>query len=256
MSRIGHLLFELLELVGHLLTFRRHRAGLTLKLRCILATQRTAQTVLEIALLAGELVGLLDHAVELASSVLILHAVQDVARFLQTLRGALLIEARLLRRAVLLRLGVSHVVGSALQSLDGVLQLRTRSGTRLPGIALPSRLTIGLLARRRTARRLLAVRLLARLALIALLGLIAALELLHLPFQLFCFTPQHLLLPALAEGLLLIFLLLGQLLLPASQFLELLQRVVDLLGARIAGRLPPAFVLVLFAVELEVSEIL
>ena len=88
-----------------------------------------------------------------------------------------------------------------------------------------------------------------------LIRLIAALELLHLPLQLFGFATQHLLFPTLPEGLLLI-LLGGQFLLAPGEFGELLERVVDLLGTRVTGRLLAGFVLVLLAVELQVGEVL
>ena len=97
--------------------------------------------------------------------------------------------------------------------------------------------------------------LLALLSLLTLLlRLIAALQLLHLFLQLLGFAPQHFLLPALPERLLLI--LLGrQFLLPARQFGQLLQRLVDLLRAAVGSRLLSGFVLVLFAVQFEVGQI-
>jgi len=52
-----------------------------------------------------------------------------------------------------------------------------------------------------------------------LLGTFPALELLHLALQLFRFAPEHLLLPALPECLLLPLLLLGQFLLAPSEIL-------------------------------------
>ena len=84
---------------------------------------------------------------------------------------------------------------------------------------------------------------------------LAARELFHLPLQLFGFAAKHLLLPTLAERLLLI-LLGSQFLLAARQLGELLQRGVDLLGALIGCRLLAGFVLVLLAVQLQVGEIL
>ena len=72
--------------------------------------------------------------------------------------------------------------------------------------------------------------------------------------QLFGFAAQHFLFPTLPERLLLI-LIGGQLLLPARQLGELLQRFVDLLRPAVGSRLLAGFVLVLFAVELEIGEI-
>ena len=63
---------------------------------------------------------------------------------------------------------------------------------------------------------------------LALPGLPAS-QLLHLFLQLFRFTTQHLLLPALLRALLLITLLLSQLLLPARELFELLQSVIQFL---------------------------
>ncbi len=102
------------------------------------------------------------------------------------------------------------------------------------------RLTLGLLPA--LARLALAARvrlpLLLRLAVRRLRRAVAR-ELLHLLLQLFGVAAQHLLLPALLEGLLLGFLLLlGQFLLPLREILQLLQSLVDCLSG--AARLDEA----------------
>ncbi len=64
-----------------------------------------------------------------------LHPVQDVASFLQTVGGAALSRRGLLRTAVLLVLGVLHVLGGFFQPIEGLLQLRRGDGANAPGAA-------------------------------------------------------------------------------------------------------------------------
>src|ERR1019366_6589628 len=90
-----------------------------------------------------------------------------------------------------------------------------------------------------------------------LLALVALGQLFQLPLQLLGFAAQHLLLPALLRGLLLVlFLLLGQFLLPFGELFQLLERLVDLLLLLLlAGRFRViALVLILLGVELEIEE--
>ena len=110
----------------------------------------------------------------------------------------------------------------------------------------------------------LLTRLLALLSLLSLLALLIrrlllrrfpARELLHLPLQFFRLAAQHFLLPALPERLLLI-LLVGQLLLAASQVREFLQRGVNFLGAAVGSGLLTRFILILFAIQLQIREVL
>jgi hypothetical protein len=163
----------------------------------------------------------------------VLHPVQDVARLLQPVGRAALARSVL---AILLILSIAHVLGRFLKALDRLLQARIadRSGTA----AL--RATAGLLSGLPLLPLLALLPLLSLLSLLALLTLlaglvrrIAALQLLHLPLQLFGFPSKHLLFPTLAEGLLLIFLG-GQFLLAAREFGQFLERGVDFLGAGVA----------------------
>ncbi len=71
-----------------------------------------------------QLVGLLGQIVELLGRVLMLHPVQDVASFLQAVGGAALSGSGLGGIAVLLALGVLHVLGGFFQAIQGLLQLR------------------------------------------------------------------------------------------------------------------------------------
>ncbi len=71
-----------------------------------------------------------------------LHPVQDVASFLQTVGRAALSGGGLLGTAVLLALGVLHVLGGLLQPVEGLLQLRRRDGSNLPAVARLSGLPI------------------------------------------------------------------------------------------------------------------
>src|ERR1035438_2043656 len=91
-----------------------------------------------------------------------------------------------------------------------------------------------------------------------LLALAALGQLFQLPLQLLGFATQHLLLPALLRGLLLILLLLlGQFLLTFGELFQLLERLVDLLLLLLllAGRFRViALVLILLGVELEIEE--
>ena len=99
----------------------------------------------------------------------------------------------------------------------------------------------------------------AAFALLALrrLRLLISRQLFHFAPQLFGLTPQHLLLPALLVGLLAVALLLGKLLLPARQFLELLKRFLDLfLPLFLRDVLPAGLVLVFLAVQLQVNQAL
>jgi hypothetical protein len=103
---------------------------------------------------------------------------------------------------------------------------------------------------------------LARLALLATTQLLAltllALHLFHLLAELLGFAAQHLLLPALLGGRLLILLgLVGQFLLAACERFQLLHGFIDLLLLRARGRgllRAVALVLVLLRVELEIEE--
>ncbi len=109
--------------------------------------------------------------------------------------------------------------------------------------------------------------LLSLLAFLPLLALLSALpllpillltvlgHLLHLALQLFCFTAQHLLLPALLHGLRVIALLLRQFLLAARQGIELCQSIVDcfrlLVGSRPRLR---GFVLILLRIQFKIEK--
>ena len=80
-SRIAHLLFQFLELFGHLLFFGGHSIGLLLPLarlshgsrRPLRSCKHLPQTVLIIGLMPGQLTGLLGKIVKLLRSILMLH---------------------------------------------------------------------------------------------------------------------------------------------------------------------------------------
>ena len=82
-------------------------------------------------------------------------------------------------------------------------------------------------------------------------------ELLHLLLQLFGVAAQHFLLPALLDGLLFGFrLLLGELLLPLRELLQLLQRLVDRpFLALSCGLLLAGLILIFFGIELQVEQV-
>ena len=92
-----------------------------------------------------------------------LHPVQDVARFLEPLGCASLAGSVLV--AVLLILGIAHVIGRLLKTLDGLLEARISNRSGTAAIGAPAGLS-GLLA-------LLA--LLPLLSLLAFLALLAGL---------------------------------------------------------------------------------
>src|SRR6202012_5810325 len=95
----------------------------------------------------------------------------------------------------------------------------------------------------------------ALLTLLIVLGLTVLGELFHLLLQLFGFTTQHLLLPALLHGLRAVALLLGQLFLAMGKGVELLQSIVDrfsaLFGSRACLR---SLVLVFLRVQFKIEE--
>ena len=68
--------------------------------------EHLAQTVLIVGLVLRELAGLLRHVIQLLGGVLMLHPIQDVARFIQALHRALLSGIGLIGTAVLLILGL------------------------------------------------------------------------------------------------------------------------------------------------------
>ena len=150
-----------------------------------------------------------------------LHPVEEVASFPQPVGCAALSGGGLFGAAVLLFLGVLHVLGGFFQPVEGLLQLRSGHRTTSAGL---SRLLAGLLTRLAWLPLLSRLPWLSLLALLAgalLLRRLAPLELLHLLLELLGFTAQHLLLPTLAERLLLI-LLFSQLLLTARKLGQLL----------------------------------
>ena len=177
-------------------------------------THHFLQTILCVGFLLRELAGLLRKVVQLLRRVLMLHPVQDVASFLQTISCAPLPRGSLLGTAVLLALGALHVLGGFLQTIESLLQLRRSDGANAAGAARLSGLLAGLLS---LLSLLTGLALLTRLALLSLLALlpllpwlllrrVATLQLLHLLLELFGLAPQHFLLPALLERLLLILL--------------------------------------------------
>src|ERR1700722_18052223 len=133
-------LLQLLELVGHFVLFAGQALGLLLILYPLRAEARilvagTAdhfpQAILRIGFLLRQLAGLLRQIVELLRRVLMLHPVQDVASFLQTVGRAALSRGGLLGTAILLALGALHVLGSFLQPVERLLQLRRCHGAYL-----------------------------------------------------------------------------------------------------------------------------
>ena len=107
-----------------------------------------------------------------------------------------------------------------------------------------------------TLLTLLSLLTLLTLLVTAQLAAIVARQLLHLLPKLFRLAPQQLLLPALVRGkLLALALLVGQFLLPLSQFFQLLHGLVDALLALVTGlRLPGVLVLILLGIEFQVEE--
>ena len=97
--------------------------------------------------------------------------------------------------------------------------------------------------------------LLSLLTVLCLLRLFAALQLLHLPLELFGFAAQHFLFPTLLRHLLGGLLLLRQLLLPARQLFQFFQRIVNLLLACFLSRTGVGFILVLFLVQFQIEQI-
>jgi hypothetical protein len=238
-------------LVGHLLFFTGHLRILLLRLTRLRTTgKHLAQTVLKIGLVLRKLVGLLCHIVELLRSVLALYPIQDVMRFLQALARPLLSGIGLIGIAALLIFGLAHIVGGARQAIQCLLKPWIGGG---PGALGTGRLLALLLPLLSLLRGLAGLSLLTGSRL--LLGRIAPGELLHLPLELLRFPAKHFLLPTLPERLLLI-LLSCQLLLAASQFGEFLKRRVDFFGAGVRSRLLAGFVLIFFAVQLQVGEVL
>jgi hypothetical protein len=80
-------------------------------------------------------------------------------------------------------------------------------------------------------------------------------ELLHLPLKLFRVAAKHFLLPALLQTLRGVIALLRQFLLAPGEFVELLERVTDVLRALIRGRSGlVCFVLIFLRVELEIEQ--
>src|ERR1019366_112633 len=89
------------------------------------------------------------------------------------------------------------------------------------------------------------------------LSVVAAAQLFHLALKLFGLAPQHLLLPALLGGLLLVVLtlLLREFLLAPGELLEFLQRLVDGALPLVGGlRHAAALVLVLLGVKFQVEQ--
>jgi hypothetical protein len=134
---VRHALLQLLELVGHFVLFAGQAFGLLLILEPCApkrgfslpgAADHLAQTILRIGFLLRQLVGLLRQIVELLRGVLMLHPVQDVASFLQTVGRAALSGGGLFGTAVLLALGVLHVLGGFFQPVERLLQLRRGDG--------------------------------------------------------------------------------------------------------------------------------
>src|SRR5205814_1689167 len=83
------------------------------------------------------------HVIHLVRGILMLHAIQDVASFLEPFRGTTL-AGRILG-SVLLIFGIAHVIRGFLKALDGLLEpwIGDRSGA--PAIGAAARLSVGLL---------------------------------------------------------------------------------------------------------------
>ncbi len=240
-----------------------------------IAARRLLQPICEVTLLARELIRALRQIVELRTGLLLAHAVHHPLGLGQALRGAARI--RLLRRALLtllavllrVRLGLPHVIESLLQPVDRLLHLlliaalasagalpRLSGLSRLPGL---SRLAaLALLALLPLLSLLTLLSLLPLLTLLALLPLLLLLQLLHLLAQFFRFAPQHFLLPALLESLLLALLCCcASSCWRCASSRKLLQRVIHFLlplflrrrGARALARL----VLILLRVQLQIE---
>src|SRR5580704_4844065 len=172
MRGVGHLLFDLLELVRHLLLFAGHLGILLLRLAGLRAArEHLAETILIIGLVFGQLASLLRQLIHLLRRILALHPVQDVARFLQPLGRALLTGTGFVGIRALRILGLPHVVSGASQAIQRLLELRFRGGIgalRAVPIGLAGRL-LSLLTR---FSRLTLLALLPLLALLSLLGLL------------------------------------------------------------------------------------
>ncbi len=141
--------------------------------------------------------------------------------------------------------------------LAGLLTALLAAARKLPGLSGLARLSgLSLLALLPLLPLLSLLALLSGLRLLTLLAVTR--ELLHLLAQFLGFAAQHFLLPALLKGLLFaLVLLLGQLLLAASELREALQSLVHILLpllGRLLGRGALAgFVLVLLRVEFEIE---
>jgi hypothetical protein len=113
-----HLIFELLQILRHLLFFGGKAVHLLLALARLGTSirriaQRTLQTVLIVLLLLGEAIRLARHFVELPGGLIVAHAVQQGGGFLQTISRATLACIALLG----VRFGAAHVLGCLAQPL-------------------------------------------------------------------------------------------------------------------------------------------
>src|SRR5579883_3273247 len=143
----------------------------------------------------SHLAGLPRKIAELIGGILLLHAIDEVARLLETISSAALTGIGL-RASVLRVLGVAHVFFGFLQAIDGFLHARISGGADAAGVSAPAGLPGSGLA---GGRLPLAGRIGGLLTLVRtgrlLLGRIAALKLLKLTAQFLGLAPQDLLFP-------------------------------------------------------------